>query len=45
MMLGSAMTFLLSSEASTADGTMFRMALGWSIHSLASWLSVFGRLI
>jgi hypothetical protein len=39
------MTLLFAIEASTADGTMFRMALGWSIHSLASWLSVFGRLI
>jgi len=38
------MTLLFAIEASQSNGTMFRMAVGWEIHSLASWLTAFGRL-
>lgn len=38
------MTLLFAIEASQSDGTMFRMALGWSFHSLASWISLLTRL-
>jgi len=38
------MTLLFAIEASQSDGTMFRMAFGWTFHSLASWLVLIGRL-
>lgn len=39
------MTLLLAIEASQPDGTMFRMALGWDFHALASWIAVLTRLL
>lgn len=38
------MTLLFAIEASQSDGTVFRMALGWKLHSLASWIAVLTRL-
>jgi hypothetical protein len=38
------MTFLLAIEASQSDGTVYRMAVGWSFHSVASWFAVLTRL-
>jgi hypothetical protein len=38
------MTLLFAIEASQSDGTMFRMAMGWSFHSLASWIGLLTRL-
>ena len=39
------MTMLLAIEASKSDGTMYRVAFEWSIHSLASWISILFRLL
>ena len=38
------MTLLFAIEASQSDGTMFRMAVEWNFHSLASWISLLTRL-
>ena len=39
------MTVIFAFEASQPDGTVFRMALGWRLHPLASWFIAFGRLL
>jgi len=39
------MTLLLAIEASKPNGTVYRVAFGWKIHSLVSWFSVIGRLL
>lgn len=38
------MTLLFAIEASQSNGTMFRMALGWTFPPLASWIAVLTRL-
>jgi hypothetical protein len=38
------MTVLVAIEASQPDGTVYRVAIGWTLHSLASWIAGFGRL-
>jgi hypothetical protein len=38
------MTLLFAIEASQSNGTMFRMALGWDFHALASWIAFLTRL-
>jgi hypothetical protein len=38
------MTLLFAIEASQSNGTVFRMALGCTLHSLASWLTLLTRL-
>lgn len=39
------MTVLLAIEASRPNGTVYRVAFGWKIHSAASWFTAFGRLL
>lgn len=38
------MTVLLAIETRQPDGTVYRVAFGWQVHSLASWVAVFGRM-
>lgn len=38
------MTVFLAIEASQPNGAVYRVAIGWNFHQMASWLSVFGRL-
>jgi hypothetical protein len=38
------MTVFLAIEARQPNGTVFRVAAGWTLHSLASWIATFGRL-
>lgn len=40
------MTLLFAIEASKPDGTVYRMALGWTlVLPLASWLTGIGRML
>lgn len=39
------MTLLLAIEASKPNGTVYRMAFGWSILPLASWFAAIARLL
>lgn len=39
------MTLLLAIEASKPDGTVYRMALGWTLRPLASWITGMAGLL
>jgi hypothetical protein len=38
------MTVFLAIEARQPNGAVIRVAAGWNVHSLATWLATFGRL-
>lgn len=39
------MTVVLAIEASKSDGTVYRVAFGWTIRPPASWFALIGRLL
>ncbi len=39
------MTLLIAIEASQSDGTVYRLALAWTLRPLASWFAELSRLI